>query len=63
VLLWSDELSEQQSSYCTPCGDRGAVLVGPASVAIPASTHRVAHRQPSAHVAHTAVIGCPTVLG
>ncbi len=44
-------------------GDRGAVLVLPASVAIPASAHRVAHRQPSAHVADTAVIGCPTVPG
>jgi hypothetical protein len=44
-------------------GDRGAVLVVPASVAIPASAHRVAHRQPSAHVADTAVIGCPTVPG
>jgi hypothetical protein len=35
----------------------------PASVAIPASAHRVAHRQPSAHAANTAVIGCPTAPG
>ena len=39
------------------------VLVVPASVAIPASAHRVAHRQASARVADTAVIGCPTVPG
>jgi hypothetical protein len=38
-------------------------VVVPASVSIPATAHRVAHRQPPAHVADTAVIGCPTVPG